>query len=305
MASSRVNMRDATMRLRPGFLVSFSLLGLLIIGGAAFLVSSMLASDVRARADRRRARARRAARPVGVRARAAPQAPRPRRRPSCARFDQAATAAERSGRPRTRWPSGTARAGSSTRPTTARSTVATGSPTRSREALTGESVAVVRQQPTSPIDATDGDQIQVAVPLYGSDRKPQAAFEIHVPYGPVAAEITRRTRRIDLILHRRGPAVHGRRLAAAARRLAGAARQSDPQRRILLAELRRAIDEQQLELHYQPKVDLRTGEVPSVEALIRWNHPKRGRLSPARSCPRRRKRPDGSADRAPHRPGAA
>ena len=45
-------------------------------------------------------------------------------------------------------------------------------------------------------------------------------------------------------------------------------------------ELRRAIDEHQLVLHYQPKVDLRTGLVEGVEALVRWHHPVQGLLMP-------------------------
>jgi EAL domain-containing protein (putative c-di-GMP-specific phosphodiesterase class I) len=54
----------------------------------------------------------------------------------------------------------------------------------------------------------------------------------------------------------------------------------DPRRKVVLGELRKAIDEQQLEPHYQPKIDLRSGDVASVEALIRWNHPKEGTLGP-------------------------
>ncbi|WP_372729285.1 putative bifunctional diguanylate cyclase/phosphodiesterase [Nocardioides sp.] len=46
------------------------------------------------------------------------------------------------------------------------------------------------------------------------------------------------------------------------------------------AELRTALGEHQLVLHYQPKVDLVTGDVASVEALVRWNHPNRGLLYP-------------------------
>jgi diguanylate cyclase (GGDEF)-like protein len=45
-------------------------------------------------------------------------------------------------------------------------------------------------------------------------------------------------------------------------------------------ELRTAMSDDQLVLHYQPKVDLRTGEVNSVETLVRWNHPTRGLLYP-------------------------
>ncbi len=45
-------------------------------------------------------------------------------------------------------------------------------------------------------------------------------------------------------------------------------------------ELRTAIAEQQLRLHYQPKVDLRSMKVVSLEALVRWQHPRRGLLGP-------------------------
>ncbi|MEP7368804.1 MAG: diguanylate cyclase, partial [Dermatophilaceae bacterium] len=45
-------------------------------------------------------------------------------------------------------------------------------------------------------------------------------------------------------------------------------------------ELRTALRSDQLVLHYQPKVDLRTGEVHGVETLVRWNHPTRGLLYP-------------------------
>jgi diguanylate cyclase (GGDEF)-like protein len=48
----------------------------------------------------------------------------------------------------------------------------------------------------------------------------------------------------------------------------------------LLRDLRRAIDEQQLELYYQPKIDARSGKITAAEALLRWNHPKRGLIGP-------------------------
>ena len=47
-----------------------------------------------------------------------------------------------------------------------------------------------------------------------------------------------------------------------------------------LAELRFALTDEQLVVHYQPKVDLVTGAVQDVEALVRWNHPERGLLLP-------------------------
>jgi diguanylate cyclase (GGDEF)-like protein len=53
----------------------------------------------------------------------------------------------------------------------------------------------------------------------------------------------------------------------------------------LQAELRTAIDEGRLVLHYQPLVDARDATIRSVEALVRWDHPTRGLLLPAAFLP--------------------
>ena len=50
-------------------------------------------------------------------------------------------------------------------------------------------------------------------------------------------------------------------------------------------ELRAALDHGQLEVHYQPRADLKSGEIVGVEALLRWNHPLQGLLLPARFLP--------------------
>jgi predicted signal transduction protein with EAL and GGDEF domain len=47
----------------------------------------------------------------------------------------------------------------------------------------------------------------------------------------------------------------------------------------LSEELRKAIDRDELELYYQPQVELASGKVVGMEALVRWNHPRRGLLS--------------------------
>ena len=52
-----------------------------------------------------------------------------------------------------------------------------------------------------------------------------------------------------------------------------------------LADIRRALEQQEFVLHYQPKVNMKTGEVVGAEALIRWQHPERGLLSPAAFLP--------------------
>jgi diguanylate cyclase len=56
-------------------------------------------------------------------------------------------------------------------------------------------------------------------------------------------------------------------------------------RQSLEASLRRALEREEFLLHYQPKVNLNTGEITSVEALIRWQQPDRGLVSPAQFVP--------------------
>jgi diguanylate cyclase (GGDEF)-like protein/PAS domain S-box-containing protein len=58
-----------------------------------------------------------------------------------------------------------------------------------------------------------------------------------------------------------------------------------PDRLALVGELRQAIEQEQLTLHYQPKVGVRTGTVTGVEALVRWQHPERGLIPPDRFIP--------------------
>ena len=53
----------------------------------------------------------------------------------------------------------------------------------------------------------------------------------------------------------------------------------------LLGELRRAVERNELRLHYQPKVSLHTANISAVEALIRWEHPTRGLIPPAQFIP--------------------
>jgi diguanylate cyclase (GGDEF)-like protein/PAS domain S-box-containing protein len=57
------------------------------------------------------------------------------------------------------------------------------------------------------------------------------------------------------------------------------------ERHFLEGSLRRALKRREFVLHYQPKVNLETGEIVGVEALIRWRHPERGLIPPAMFVP--------------------
>lgn len=53
----------------------------------------------------------------------------------------------------------------------------------------------------------------------------------------------------------------------------------------LTGDLREALARNELELHYQPKIEIATGAVTGVEALLRWNHPRHGRVPPDQIIP--------------------
>ncbi|MCC9597287.1 MULTISPECIES: bifunctional diguanylate cyclase/phosphodiesterase [unclassified Rubrivivax] len=83
-------------------------------------------------------------------------------------------------------------------------------------------------------------------------------------------------------------------LAARAARAAGGAQHAffdaelnarSRARALLEAELRQALEAGQFVLHYQPKVDVRSGRIVGAEALVRWQHPGRGLVEPGRFIP--------------------
>jgi diguanylate cyclase (GGDEF)-like protein/PAS domain S-box-containing protein len=56
--------------------------------------------------------------------------------------------------------------------------------------------------------------------------------------------------------------------------------QHSPGRLTMMTELRKAIDQDLLELYYQPKIDINSNQCVGVETLIRWNHPEKGQILP-------------------------
>jgi EAL domain-containing protein (putative c-di-GMP-specific phosphodiesterase class I) len=53
----------------------------------------------------------------------------------------------------------------------------------------------------------------------------------------------------------------------------------------LEAELHHALERQQLELYYQPKINTKTGKAMGAEALVRWHHPEMGLVAPNKFIP--------------------
>lgn len=88
------------------------------------------------------------------------------------------------------------------------------------------------------------------------------------------ADATRLIRHADVAMHQAKKAGNRYAFYAADRD------EASPQRLALVTELRQAIELDQLTLHYQPKVDLRSGRACGVEALVRWKHPERGMMPP-------------------------
>lgn len=56
--------------------------------------------------------------------------------------------------------------------------------------------------------------------------------------------------------------------------------QHNPGRLTMMTELRQAIEQNQLSLKYQPKINIKTNQCVGVEALVRWDHPEKGQIMP-------------------------
>ncbi|WP_433537190.1 putative bifunctional diguanylate cyclase/phosphodiesterase [Micromonospora sp. CA-249363] len=108
---------------------------------------------------------------------------------------------------------------------------------------------------------------------------PSASIGI-AEYGPQHASHTDLLRDADIAMY--AAKASGK---SAYRTCTPALRESAVSRAELIADLRRAVDEEQLHLEFQPIVDLATGAVRSAEALVRWRHPRLGMLPPARFLP--------------------
>ena len=91
---------------------------------------------------------------------------------------------------------------------------------------------------------------------------------------------------VDDLLRRADLAMYDAKRLGIGSAVFAAEQEEAPARRLaLLTDLRRCVDQDELILHYQPKIDLETRRVVGVEALVRWNHPSRGLLMPGDFIP--------------------
>jgi diguanylate cyclase (GGDEF)-like protein len=91
---------------------------------------------------------------------------------------------------------------------------------------------------------------------------------------------------VDVLLQRADVAMYAAKEAHATYAVYDATQDDySPSRLTLIGELRRAMEQREIVLHYQPKVDLNSGLITGAEALARWQHPERGLLPPSEFIP--------------------
>jgi diguanylate cyclase (GGDEF)-like protein len=144
--------------------------------------------------------------------------------------------------------------------------------------LGGDEFAVLLPEVASPeaaLGRADGLLAALAVPFDLMGLRLDVAGSVGVAVHPEHGHD------VDTLLRRADVAMYAAKRAATARELYEPARDDSSAARLtLMADLRRALATDELELHYHPKVDLSTGAVLGVEALVRWRHPLRGMVPP-------------------------
>jgi len=139
-------------------------------------------------------------------------------------------------------------------------------------------------------DAKDGRKTaeRVAQNILASFRRPflHAGQELYLGAGIGIVVFPEHGEEVDMLMSRADVAMYGAKHRDIAHVFYDATTDPHtPARLQLSGELRRALDQEEFELYYQPQIDLRQRRVVGVEALIRWRHPQRGILLPDQFIP--------------------
>ncbi|MFL5895210.1 MAG: EAL domain-containing protein [Thermoleophilaceae bacterium] len=140
----------------------------------------------------------------------------------------------------------------------------------------------MRRTPTDPAV----DRLDVTIPVRRAPGMPiSEVLDLAVPYARVTADIESRSKRLDTVVIAAGGLLYLLLLPFLRRAGRVARRQYDPRQARLVEELEDAIARRELHLEFQPLIDLRTRRVAATEALVRWNHPRRGPVPPDEFIP--------------------
>jgi diguanylate cyclase (GGDEF)-like protein len=134
------------------------------------------------------------------------------------------------------------------------------------------------------IESARAGALGVAAAFDDVFRVDELTFQIEASIG--TAVYPEHGREVDELLRRADVAMYQAKDLGTGIEIYQMARDSHDSRRLaLLGELRQAIDAGEIVCHYQPKADLETGQVVGAEALVRWDHPEHGHLTPDQFIP--------------------
>ncbi|MEA2495417.1 MAG: hypothetical protein QOJ29_3328 [Thermoleophilaceae bacterium] len=151
-------------------------------------------------------------------------------------------------------------------------------------ALAGRPASDVKRDGAT--DTSPGATLTSAVPIRRAKGGPvAAALELQLPYAPIGKDVRDRTRRLYAALLIAALAAYALALPALLRAGRAVRAQYDPRRVALIRDVRRAMRNGDLAIYFHPIADARSGEVHTAEALVRWNHPRRGLIAPDRFIP--------------------
>ena len=151
-------------------------------------------------------------------------------------------------------------------------------------ALRGSAATDVKRNGAT--DTSPSSTLTSAVPVRRARAGPvAAALELQLPYAPTGKDIRDRTRRLYLALLIAALAAYALALPALLRAGRAVRAQYDPRRVAVMRDVRRGMRNGEFAIHYHPIAAAGTGEVHTAEALVRWNHPRRGLVNPDRFIP--------------------